>query len=81
MRSYGEDEQRKLKYDFKDLEGIIFGYKTSIDDKIKIMKIIEQKCEEQKRYDFSFYQAEPDERTGNMRISKLDLLKMQPSNI
>jgi hypothetical protein len=81
MRSYVEDEQRKLRYDFNDLEGIIFGYKTSIDDKIKIIKIVERKCEDLKRNDFNFYQAEPDERTGKMRISKLDLLRMQPSNI
>ena len=74
MGSYGEKSQRKLKYDFNDLEGIIFGYKMSIDDKIEIMKIIEKKCEEHKRYDFNFYQAEPDERTGKLRISSLGLL-------
>jgi hypothetical protein len=81
MQTHTTADQRKLKYDFVDLDGIIFGYKSRIEDKVRIMKIVEKKCAELKRYDFNFYQAEPDEKTGKMRIAKLDLLKIQPPNV
>lgn len=47
----------KAKYRFQDLEGIIFGIKTSMADKIKIFNIIKEKCQKEKRTDFKFYQA------------------------
>lgn len=50
-------ENRTLTYNFKSLVGIIFGIKTRLDDKIKIMKIIDKKCEENGVDDFKFYQA------------------------
>lgn len=46
-----------FKYDFSSLKGIIFGIKTSTDDKLKIIKIIEAKCTATGRDDFKFYQA------------------------
>ncbi|EBO7426256.1 hypothetical protein D0128_24510 [Salmonella enterica] len=39
------------------LKGIIFGIKTKKEDKIKIMQIINAKCEANDRNDFKFYQA------------------------
>ena len=50
-------ENRKLKYHFKNLHGIIFGMRTSLQDKTKIINIIKQKCKNEKREDFNFYQA------------------------
>lgn len=68
-------EDRTLEYDFNDLEGIIFGINTSDEDKIKIIKIIHDKCEKVKRTDFNFYQASYDNRTGKISHQKLGLIK------
>lgn len=79
MNSHEKEEDRKLKYRFQELEGIIFGFKTKIEDKIKIMKIINNKCLEAKRIDFKFYQAEYDAANGKMKIVDLNLLKIDLS--
>jgi hypothetical protein len=50
-------EDRTIKYDFSSLSGIIFGINTKKEDKLKIMKIIEDKCRQNNRRDFKFYQA------------------------
>ncbi|MCI7841205.1 DUF2971 domain-containing protein [Klebsiella pneumoniae] len=54
---FSERKDRVLTYDFNSLQGIIFGIKTKTEDKIKIMKVIENKCGENSRADFKFYQA------------------------
>ena len=51
------NQPHALKYRFKDLAGICFGIKTTPKDKLRIMRIIEQKCLAQRRTDFEFYQA------------------------
>ncbi len=68
---YQNPEYRKLKYDFNDLEGIIFGCKTSIDDKLAIIKIIARKCRENNRQKFDFYQAAYIPETGKMDIRNM----------
>ncbi|WP_457265951.1 DUF2971 domain-containing protein [Pseudomonas sp. P5_C3] len=50
-------EARKLKYNFSDLEGIIFGINTPTSEKYKLMEMIERMCRNQGREDFTFYQA------------------------
>ncbi len=45
---------RKLTYKFADLAGIIFGARTLAEDKLKIIKIIEQKCKAENRTSSSF---------------------------
>ncbi len=72
---YKHSSNRKLKYGFNDLEGIIFGMKTSTLDKIKIMKIIESKCKKNKRKEFNFYQAYYSKDSGKVENFKLNLLK------
>lgn len=72
---YGEKPSRKLKYDFKDLESVIFGIKTSTEDKLKIIKVIEQKCKENKRKEFDFQQAYYSKDDGQIKTYKLNLLK------
>lgn len=52
-----DKKECKANYRFQDLEGIIFGIKTSMADKIKIFNIIQEKCQKEKRTDFKFYQA------------------------
>ncbi len=73
LESFSEPESRKLKYRFEDLEAIIFGMKTSIQDKVKIMKIIDSKCQVNNRQDFDFYQAQYSPSLGKMEIRKLDI--------
>ncbi|MCB2300123.1 DUF2971 domain-containing protein [Clostridium tagluense] len=54
---YSSVERRKLKYDFNDLEEIIFGIKTPEEDKLKIIEIVKEKCKQYDRSDFKFSQA------------------------
>lgn len=52
-----DKKDRIYKYDFNNLKGLIFGIKTPIEEKLKIIKIIEAKCTESNRDNFEFYQA------------------------
>jgi len=74
---YDTCEKRKLKYNFFDIEGIIFGIKTPIEDKLKIMKIIENKCQKENRTDFKFYQAYYSRDTGKIEANEMSLLKVK----
>jgi hypothetical protein len=65
---------RKLQYHFSDLKGIIFGINTSTSDKLRIMKIIEEKCRKKTRTDFEFHQAHYSRLAGKMEISKMTLI-------
>jgi Protein of unknown function (DUF2971) len=47
-------DRRKLKYRFQDLAGIVFGARTDIEDKLKILRIIDAKCKKETRSDFRF---------------------------
>lgn len=52
------DKQSKLlKYDFNSLDGIIFGIRTPITDKLRIIEIIQKLCKQYDRKEFNFYQA------------------------
>ncbi|MNK83950.1 hypothetical protein D3C87_1037870 [compost metagenome] len=72
FHDYSTIEERKLKYDFNDLQGIIFGIKTDISDKLKIIKIAERKCRENNREGFDFFQAFYSKATGKIDSYKLD---------
>jgi hypothetical protein len=74
---YREKEKRKLKYDFNDLEGIIFGIKTDESDKMEILKIIEDKCKKNNRKQFDFYQAYYSSDSGKIETFKLNLIKFE----
>lgn len=74
---YTEKKSRKLKYNFNDLEGIIFGIKTKTTDKIKILKIIEDKCKSNSRKEFDFYEAYYSNETGKIETMKLNLLEFE----
>ncbi|WP_179415957.1 hypothetical protein HDF19_06655 [Mucilaginibacter sp. E4BP6] len=54
---YKERDSRKLQYRFEDLKGLIFGIKTASLDKLRIMRIINEKCKSTGRTDFKFCQA------------------------
>jgi hypothetical protein len=74
-----EVEHRKLKYQFKDLEGIIFGMKTSDAEKIVTMRIVEAKCKQNGRDDFKFYQAVYSQNLGKIQIVPMDGLRLLAS--
>lgn len=46
-----------IKYDFANLYGIIFGIRTPLKEKLKIINIIKNKCKKENRRNFNFYQA------------------------
>jgi len=58
LDSFSAPKDRSLNYEFSSLKGIIFGIKTTTEDKLKVIKIIEEKCIETSRDDFKFYQAQ-----------------------
>lgn len=70
---YSDKAARKLTYDFSDLEGIVFGIKTKSADKVRIAKIIKEKCKKSGRTEFDFYQAYYSPWTDGMEIHKITL--------
>ncbi len=77
MHDFSQKDSRKLKYRFSDLSGIIFGMKTSIEDKTRIIKIIRDKCIKEKRNDFDFFQAYYSTITKKIELHKLLLIKFK----
>jgi hypothetical protein len=71
-----EIEHRKLNYQFKDLDGIIFGIRTSDADKLAVLQIIEKKCKENDRADFNLYQAVYSQSQGKIEIVPMDGLRI-----
>ena len=76
LYGYSDKKNRVLKYDFNDLEGLIFGIKTSKSDKIKIIEIIKEKCKLNNRKKFNFHQAFYDNKKGKIEYQKLDMLRI-----
>lgn len=70
-------ENRTLQYDFKHLKGLIFGIKTPLEDKLKIIDIIANKCKINNRIDFEFYQAYYCHENKNIQHKKLNLIKFK----
>ncbi|WP_432459231.1 DUF2971 domain-containing protein [Agarivorans sp. QJM3NY_25] len=75
LGSFSEPKDRSLNYDFQSLKGIIFGIKTKTEDKLEIIKIIENKCREIGRTDFKFYQAHYSSVEKCVNYSEMGLLK------
>lgn len=69
---YDDISSRKLKYDFQCLKGIIFGMRTTPQDKLKIISVIQKLCNEHNRKDFEFYQAET-----SLDSSEIEALPLQ----
>ncbi len=64
---FNEKDDRILTYNFNSLKGIIFGIKTSNENKRRIIEIIEQKCDKYNRADFKFFQARYCPENGGIR--------------
>lgn len=74
---FNEPKDRRLKYNFSDLDGIIFGIKTSTEHKLAIMEIIGKKCQTENRKDFNFYQASFSHDKGCITYAPMSLIKFQ----
>ena len=70
---YNTEESRTITYVFRSLKGIIFGIKTSDEDKLRIRKIVQRRCQETNRKDFKFYQAYYSPETGDIRKYEIQL--------
>jgi hypothetical protein len=66
-----EKSRRKLRYQFTDLEGIVFGIMTPEDAKRDIIRIIEEKYRSENRTDFKFYQAFYSRKDANVDAAKM----------
>ena len=67
---------RKLQYRFEDLQGIIFGIKTTPLDKAALVRIIQEKCRAAGRKDFELHQAYYARRTGRIATTRWDLVQL-----
>ncbi|MHC1753002.1 DUF2971 domain-containing protein [Humidesulfovibrio sp.] len=72
-------DKRKLKYRFQDLAGIVFGARTDIEDKLKIMRIIDAKCAKEKRSNFKFFELRYIHNESRFQLFPLDLIKIKYS--
>lgn len=72
---FSEKQVRKPKYDFFDLDGIIFGIKTPVQQKLEIIKVIEEKTRKHNRTDFKFYQAYYSRSKGTVEHAEMSFLK------
>ncbi len=71
LDTYKMPEAREFTYKFEDLEAIIFGMRTRVEDKVKIKEIIDSKCKENNRNNFDFYQADYSPSLSKMVINKI----------
>ena len=65
-----EPSERKIKYDFDELRGIIWGCSVKDTQKNKIRSIINELCAITGRTDFEFYQAVREPSSHEIRIEK-----------
>lgn len=73
LSEFDEKKDRTLTYNFNSLKGIIFGINTSIEDKMRIIEIIQRKCGENNRADFKFFQAHYSAENGEIRKYEISL--------
>ena len=71
-----DKNDRMFKYNFNDLDGLIFGMRTPMMDKNKIIEILNKKCKEYRRKDFKLYQADYDHRKKEMTIEELKMINL-----
>lgn len=69
LGQFNEKDDRALTYNLDSLKGIIFGIRTSREDKVKIIEIIEKekRCNGNNRADFKYFQAYYSDKDGDIR--------------
>ena len=79
LSQFDDKKDRTLNYDFNSLKGIIFGLKTSDEDKLKIIEIVEEKCRKNNRTDFKLFQAYYSHENGGIRKYEVQLpIRLNP---
>ncbi|MDY7560452.1 DUF2971 domain-containing protein [Pseudomonas sp. 10B1] len=68
-----DEKHRILKYRFTSLDGLIFGIKTPLEDKLKCIRIIRAHCEREDIQSFNFYQAYYDPQTKSIEHGLLPI--------
>lgn len=69
---YADKFTRNLKYDLRTLTGIVFGIRTTLDDKLEILQKLSRLGKSIR--DFEFFQAEYDDETQIISIREKNLL-------
>lgn len=64
-----------VRYNFMDLDAIIFGMKTPYSEMAEIVKIIANKCREHKRNDFKFYMCVYNNESKKIEIEELKVIE------
>lgn len=70
---YSPTENRKLRYDFKSLDSIIFGVNMPLTQKLELIEMITKLCADSGRSEFTFHQAyfTPAKKIGYREIYKI----------
>ena len=76
---YTEKEKRNFAFKQGHLKGVIFGIRTSVKDKIQIFELIKKQINQYE--DFTFYQAEYDEKKQVITIEENSVLTQYMSKI
>jgi len=76
LMDVSNSENRKATYKFENLEGMIFGMNTPLQDKLDIIRVVERLCNKHRRKDFSFYQARYDSVSKSIVHDKLNHIKL-----
>jgi hypothetical protein len=72
--SYEEKPSRVLQYRFDSLAGIVFGANTSEANKVRMIRIIADKCKAEQRKEFEFYQTRYSRHERAFRLVRLHSL-------
>ncbi len=67
------DKTKIKKYDFKMINGLIFGTKTPFEYKMQIINILKKKCIENDRKSFNLYESYIDYKNNKVKIQKIDI--------
>jgi len=73
---YADKFSRHLRYDLSLLKGIIFGLRTTLDDKLNLLQKLSRLGKSIR--DFEFFQAEYDDETQLISVREKNLLTRIP---
>ena len=81
LSQFNEKNDRKLTYNFNFLKGIIFGIRTSIEDKMKVIEIIDKKnqtdfkeiIDKKNQTDFKYFQAYYSPKGGDIQARRIQV--------
>lgn len=62
-----EDDERKVKFHISHLKGVILGLDTALTDKLRIRKVLQEKCNNENLLPIKIYQAFYDHQTSTIK--------------